>query len=92
MLNRLECVGETLRATLNDLATVAPDWLRPQVTAEWVERYGTRVEESRLPKGEAQRHVYAEQIGADGLHVLHATHQDTTPYWLRTIPPVEILR
>jgi len=33
-LNRLECVGETLRAALNDLAVVAPDWLRQQVTAE----------------------------------------------------------
>jgi len=26
-LNRLECVGETLRHALNTLATVAPDWL-----------------------------------------------------------------
>jgi transposase len=26
--NRLECVGETLRAALNDLAVVAPDWIR----------------------------------------------------------------
>jgi hypothetical protein len=30
MLNRLECVGETLRHALNVLATVAPDWLHPQ--------------------------------------------------------------
>jgi transposase len=30
-LNRLECVGETLRAALNDVAVVAPDWLRQQV-------------------------------------------------------------
>ncbi len=27
-LSRLESVGETLRATLNDLATVTPNWLR----------------------------------------------------------------
>src|SRR3954467_178333 len=27
-LNRLELVGETLRAALNELATIAPDWLR----------------------------------------------------------------
>ena len=27
-LNRLERVGETLRAALNELATIAPDWLR----------------------------------------------------------------
>ena len=25
-LNRLECVGETVRATLNALATHAPEW------------------------------------------------------------------
>jgi transposase len=27
-LNRLERVGETLRAALNELAALAPDWLR----------------------------------------------------------------
>jgi transposase len=27
-LNRLETLGETMRATLNTLATVAPDWLQ----------------------------------------------------------------
>jgi transposase len=54
-LNRLACVGETLRAALNDLAIVAPDWLRQQVTADWFEGDGTRIEASRLPKGEAPR-------------------------------------
>jgi transposase len=37
-LNRVECVGETLRHTLNILAVVAPEWLRAQVTADWYER------------------------------------------------------
>jgi transposase len=91
-LNRLECVGETLRAALNDLAVVAPDWLRRQVTAEWFERSGKRFEESRLPKGEAQRAVYAAQIGADGLELLGAIDQATAPCWLREIPTVELLR
>ena len=44
-MNRLECVAETLRATLNSLAVVVPDWLRAQVPVEWYERYGTRTEE-----------------------------------------------
>ena len=35
-LNRLECVGETLRAALNALATVAPEWLLPLVRARVV--------------------------------------------------------
>jgi transposase len=34
VLNRLELVGETLRAALNELAAVAPDWLRG-VAPEW---------------------------------------------------------
>ncbi len=37
-LSNLECVGETLRATLDDMARVAPDWLASQITPEWFER------------------------------------------------------
>jgi transposase len=91
-LNRLECVGETLRAVLNDLAVVAPDWLRQQVTAEWFERYGKRFEESRLPKGEAKRSAYAQRIGTDGLQLLQALYHEATPRWLQEIPTVELLR
>jgi hypothetical protein len=36
-LNRLELVGETLRATLNALATVAPQWLRERVPPDFLE-------------------------------------------------------
>ena len=91
-LNRLEGVGETLRAVLNDVAVVAPDWLRQQVTDDWFDRYGKRIEESRLPKGEAKRTAYAEQIGTDGLQLLHALYHAATPRWLREIPSVERLR
>src|SRR5512144_3180197 len=48
VLSRLEMVGETLRAALNDLAAVAPDWLAAQVEAGWFERYARRVEDDRL--------------------------------------------
>jgi transposase len=34
-LNRLETVGETMRATLNVLATVSPSWLRSVVAIDW---------------------------------------------------------
>jgi transposase-like protein DUF772 len=90
--NRLEGVGETRRAALNDLAVVAPDWLRQQITADWFERYGKRFEESRFPQGEAKRYAYAEQIGSDGLQLLHALSHATAPRWLREIPIIEILR
>lgn len=64
-LNRLESVGETMHQALNTLATVAPDWLRSWLPAEWVERYGRRFEEYRLPPGRPERYVLAEMIGAD---------------------------
>src|SRR5690349_673836 len=51
-LNLLELVAETLRATLDDLAAVVPDWLRVISPPAWFERYGRRVEEYRLPKGQ----------------------------------------
>jgi transposase len=34
-LNRLERVGETMRAALDSLAVVVPDWLRTQAPPEW---------------------------------------------------------
>jgi transposase len=37
-LSNLECVGETLRAALDDLADLAPEWLVGQISADWFER------------------------------------------------------
>ena len=51
VLNRLELVAETLRAALNELATVAPIWLQALVSPEWYERYGKRIEDTLLPQG-----------------------------------------
>src|ERR671912_989 len=59
VLNRLELVGETLRAALNQLATVAPEWTRGVARPEWFERYSRRVEDSRLPRERAERQAYA---------------------------------
>ena len=91
-LHRLETVGETMRATLNVLATVAPEWLRTQVSPEWVDRYEKRFEGYRLPKGKAERQQYAEVIGADGFQLLSAIFSETAPSWLREVPMVQVLR
>jgi transposase len=91
-LNRLENVGETLRAALNDLAVVAPDWLRQFACAEWVERYGKRVEQSRLPDNNQKRYADAEQIGADGLQLLRSIYEDPQYHWLDQLQSVETLR
>jgi transposase len=59
-LNRLVCVGETLRHALNCLAIVAPEWLQAHSQPEWVDRYGVRLEDSRLPSGEEDRQAWVE--------------------------------
>src|SRR5712691_3440462 len=82
-LSNLECVGETLRATLDDLALLAPQWLSQQVSPDWFERYSHRVENYRLPKAESQRTALAQQIGADGVHLLSAMEHADAPLELR---------
>ena len=91
-LNRLECVGETMRYALNSLAVLDPEWLRAHSQPEWVDRYGPRVEDYRLPKSEEERRAYAEIIGADGYALLSSVYAADAPEWLRKIPAVETLR
>ncbi len=92
VLNRLECVGETLRQALNTLAGVAPDWLRRWVPSPWFERYGRRFEAYRLPPGKPERYALAAEIGTDGLQLLRRIYDSAAPRWLRDVPSVQILR
>jgi transposase len=92
MLNRLERVGETLRATLNALAIVAPEWLQQVAEPQWFERYGSRVENYDLPKTAAAREELAHQIGADGRQLLQAIDETTEQAWLHKVPAVVTLR
>ena len=91
-LNRLELVGETLRAALNELATVAPDWLRGAAPKAWYKRYAHRVEDGRLPRAAAEREAYARTVGEDGFALLDRLDQPETPEGLRPLPTVEVLR
>jgi transposase-like protein DUF772 len=91
-LNRLVCVGETLRAALNCLAVVAPDWLLEHSSLEWVKRYGHRVEGTHFPTGQAEQQAAAEMIGQDGAALLSALFDPDAPEWLCHLPAVETLR
>src|SRR4051794_22009094 len=85
-LNRLERVGETLRAALNELAAVAPDWLRRVAPKDWYGRYAHRVEDGRLPRAEAEREAYARTVGGDGFALLDLLHGPDAPEELRSLP------
>lgn len=91
-LSNLECVGETLRAALDDLAALAPEWLVGQISPDWFERYSHRVENYRLPKAESQRSALAQQIGTDGLHLLHALEGPQAPAGLKEVASVQLLQ
>jgi len=69
-INRLLCVGEAMRFALNSLAVGASDWLLAHSDPEWLDRYGHRIEEARLPQSQEQRQILAELIGRDGLTLL----------------------
>jgi len=92
VLNRLELLGETLRATLNDLATAAPDWLQRIAPLAWYERYGKRIEDTRLPKAEGEREAYAQQVGTDGFALLDALAAPETVQALGERASVRTLR
>jgi transposase len=91
-LNRLELVGEAMRAALNALAVAAPAWLRGHTQPEWFERYGPRFEHYRLPESTAQQRALAATIGADGAVLLHAVYSTEAPSVLRPLPAIDALR
>jgi transposase len=91
-LNRLERVGETLRAALNRVAVVAPDWLQTFAPPEWYERYGRRIENDHLPKSDEARQTLAATMGADGQSLLTAIDATPEPEWLGKVPAVQTLR
>ena len=92
VLNRLELLGETLRAALNEIAAVAPDWLRAAAPRAWYERYARRVEDGRLPRAAAEREAYARAVGEDGFALLDRLDRPETAAELRGLPTVAILR
>lgn len=92
-VNRLESVVETMRAALNTVASVAPEWLRALAPPEWFERYTHRAEDFWLPQGKQVRADYAARVGADGFALLAAAAGDgTAPPEVRDLPALKVLR
>ena len=90
-LNRLELVGETMRAALNELATVEPEWLSAIAPDEWYDRYERRVETYRLPTSKTKQDAYAQQVGEDAYYLLACLEVSDIAEWQR-LPKIEALR
>ena len=91
-MNRLELVIETMRAALNELAVIAPDWLQGIAEDSWYDRYAERVEDYRLPKSQTAREAYAKWVGEDGYELLGAIKSATLETELNSLVKVEVLR
>src|SRR5947209_9323869 len=91
-LSSLESVGETLRASLNAIAEVEPQWLRAQMDEEWFDRYVHRFELARLPKAESKREELRQHVGRDGLRLLKVSQQPQAPQAGRELLQIQLLQ
>ena len=85
-LSSLESVGESLRAALNELAEVEPDWLLTVISPDWFDRYVHRFELQRFPKGKPAQDSLRSQVGEDGWHLLQAATSEQAPQSVRACP------
>ncbi|GAA5504534.1 IS5 family transposase ISAcma45 [Deinococcus xinjiangensis] len=92
VLNRLELITECMRAALNALATIAPDWLREVAVDEWYDRYAHRSENYRLPKSESGKQFYANQVGQDGQKLLELLEKKGAPEGGLNLEEVQALK
>jgi transposase len=92
VLTRFELVAETLRATLNEVATIAPAWLQGLAPLEWYERYGKRIEDTRLPREQAKREASIQTVEEDGFTLLDALEGEEVPPALRELSSIATLR
>ena len=91
-LNRLELLGETLRAALNAVAEEDPDWLQAWVPVDWFERYSRRIEEWRIPSAKQKQDLIMQQIGQDGSRLLTQIWSEQGRTDLHQLAEVERLR
>lgn len=92
-LNRLELVGESVRAVLEALAAAHPAWLEQRIcVADFTRRYGTPMTSWRPPPSAAKRDELAVAYARDGYALLEAVYDPQAPVWLRELAPVDILR
>src|SRR5689334_6060450 len=92
VLNRLELAGEAVRAALEELARAEPGWPAGIIDASWLETYGRRICDLRLPKGKDARARLAQQFARDGYWLLEQAAAPGAPPRARDLPALAALR
>jgi len=92
-LNRLELVGESVRAAVEALAVAHPDWLAQRIcVSDWTARYGTPLTAWRPPRSKTRQEELAIAYARDGYALVEAVWEPSAPAWLRELPAVDVLR
>jgi transposase len=91
-LSSLESVGESLRAALNEIAEVDPEWLLSVISPDWFDRYVHRFELQRFSKGAQAQELLRRQVGEDGWHLLQAAMDEQAPQSVRACPSLLLLQ
>jgi transposase len=92
-LNRLELVGESVRAALEALASAHPAWLGQRIcVADFTRRYGTPMTSWRPPVSQTKRDELAICYARDGYALLEAVYDQNAPAWLGQLPAIDTLR
>jgi len=91
-LSSLESVGESLRAVLNEIAEVDPDWLLGVISPDWFDRSMHRFELQRFPKGKPAQDTLRQQVGVDSWRLLQAATDEHAPQQVRDCPSLGLLQ
>lgn len=92
-LSRVELAGEAVRAALEALAAVAPDWLADVIDLPgWQQRYGQRIDSWRLPASKTRRDQIGAEYGRDGRGLLETVYAPDSLPWLAQLPAINTLR
>lgn len=90
-MHHLELVVETMKLTLQALATRYPSWLLTISLPYWYDRYDQQPVESHLPITEDQQEALIRAIGADVSYLLKTIEQANLPD-LASLPEVRTLQ
>ena len=91
-LNRVELAGETMRRVLDDIAQIAPTWLKGHIKKDWGKRYGSPIDTHAIRKSKAKLEKLAQTIGEDGHYLLAVIYQEDAPTKIQSLFTVEVLR
>lgn len=92
-VNRLELVGESVRALVEALSAAAPGWLAQVIDVPgWSRRYGRRIDSWKMPASKSRQDALAVDYARDGFALLSVLYAPGQPAWLRELPAVQVLR